>query len=352
MNEGKRREATAAGPAATHGGLSGSQIGDGVEYRRGRHGGLPLLRRLAYLATGLAFAQIVFGAIVRITGSGMGCGDHWPTCQGFLFPPLERPDLIVEVTHRYIAATVTLAIIALLVAAYARRAQRGVGGPGGVLRPAMLATGLVLVAAVFGGITVKLSLNPYVIVTHLAIAMTLLAVLSIAVLRAGGWGFDGTEVASPRTYRAARAGVILAFIVLVMGALTANILGANASCQGFPWCSRIAVTGAPLYIQVTHRVLAFLLFFHMIGVAVTAHRRREASQVRVAAWIALGAIVLQVVVAAGMVEMHLPPAWRSLHQAVGTLVWLSIFTLAALARYSLAEHGAREELVRAAAAAA
>jgi heme A synthase len=99
-------------------------------------------------------------------------------------------------------------------------------------------------------------------------------------------------------------------------------------------------------------VLAFLLFFHMIGVAISAQRRRESSQVRVAAWLALGAIVLQIVVAAGMVEMNLPPVWRSLHQAMGTLVWLSIFTLAALARYSLAEHRGEDATLQAAVAAA
>lgn len=279
----------------------------------------------------------MFGAIVRITGSGMGCGDHWPTCQGYLFPPLERPDLIIEVSHRYIAATVTIAILALLALAYSRRSVRGVGGAGGVLRAATLAAILVVIAAVFGGITVKLSLNPYVIVTHLAIAMTLLAVLSVAVLRAGGWGFDGTGASSERTYRGARVAVILTFIVLVFGALTANIVGANASCQGFPWCTATPITGTPLYIQVTHRVLAFLLFFHVIGLVVGVRKRRESALVQRAAWFALGAIVLQVVVAAGMVEMHLPPAWRSLHQAVGTLVWLTVFTFAALAWYSQPE---------------
>ena len=299
------------------------------------------LRRLGYLATVLAFAQIMFGAIVRITGSGMGCGDHWPTCQGYLIPPFERPDLMIEVTHRYLAATVTIAILALLAMAYFKRGQRGVGGPGGVLRSAGLATCLVVIAAVFGGITVKLSLNPYVIVTHLAIAMTLLAVLSMTVLRAGGWGFDGTGVTSARTYRGSRAAVILAFIILVFGALTANVAGANISCQGFPWCSSIVVTGAPLYIQVTHRVLAFLLFFHMIGLAVATRRRRESVLVQRAAWMALGAISLQLVVAAGMVGLHLPPSWRSLHQAVGTLVWLSIFTLSALALYSLPDRSRR-----------
>ena len=312
----------------------------GARTRDGDHSAPPLraLRRLGYLATLLVFAQIVFGTIVRITGSGMGCGDHWPTCQGYLIPPFERPDLMIEVTHRYIAAAVTIAILALLGTAYARRSARGVGGRGGVLRTALLATGLVVVAAVFGGITVKLSLNPYVIVTHLTIAMTLLAVLSTAVLRAGGWGFDGTSVASPKTYRGARAGVVLAFIILIMGALTANVAGANVSCQGFPWCRSIAVGGSPLYIQLTHRVLAFLLYFHMIALALAVRRRRESLLVRRAAWATVLAISFQIVVAAGMVELHLPPGWRSMHQAAGTLVWLSIFTLAALARHSLPEH--------------
>ena len=296
------------------------------------------VRALAYGALILVFAQIMFGAIVRITGSGMGCGDHWPTCQGYLIPPFERPDLMIEVTHRYIAAAVTIVILSLLAVAYSRRSQPGVGGRGGVLRAAVLATVLVLVAAIFGGITVKLSLNPYVIVTHLAIAMTLLAVLSVAVLRAGGWGYTGVGVASPRTYRAARVAVILAFLVLVLGALTANVAGANVSCQGFPWCTSVLVSGPPLHIQLTHRVLAFLLFFHMIALPIAIRKRRESMLVQRAAWFALGVITVQLVVAAGMVEMHLPPSWRSLHQAMGTLVWLAVFTFAVLAKYSQADH--------------
>lgn len=312
---------------------------------------MTLLRRLSYLALVLAFAQIVFGAIVRITGSGMGCGDHWPTCEGHFIPPLSRPDLIIEVTHRYIAATVTIAILLLLVVAYMRRRERGVGGPGGVLRSAGLAAGLVVTAAVFGGITVKLSLNPYVIATHLAIAMTLLAVLSLTVLRAGGWGFDAAAVVQPRTYRAARAAVGLAFIVVVFGALTANIAGANNSCQGFPACRYIEVHGMPLAIQVTHRILAFLLFFHLLGGVVAIVRRGGSGVVGRAAWMAFIAVVLQIAVAAVLVESHLPPVWRSLHQAMGTLVWLSVFTYAALARYALPARESAAEL-RADAAAA
>ena len=67
--------------------------------------GSPALRIAAFV---VACLHLVFGAIVRISGSGMGCGDHWPKCYGYWFPPLSRPDLIVEVIHRYLASILLL----------------------------------------------------------------------------------------------------------------------------------------------------------------------------------------------------------------------------------------------------
>jgi cytochrome c oxidase assembly protein subunit 15 len=81
------------------------------------------LKRLSLAALILAFAQIVFGGIVRITGSGMGCGDHWPKCLGEWFPPHDRVDLIIEITHRYLALGLSLVIVWLLVSALAARAE-------------------------------------------------------------------------------------------------------------------------------------------------------------------------------------------------------------------------------------
>src|SRR5467141_3045368 len=135
------------------------------------------LRRLGILALLLGFAQVVFGAIVRITGSGMGCGDHWPDCYGSFTPADSGASLLVEISHRYGAAALSLAIIALAVVAWVKRNEPGVSGAGGVLRPSVLALLLVVVAALFGAVTVKMSLNPFVVVTHLAIAMSLLAAL-------------------------------------------------------------------------------------------------------------------------------------------------------------------------------
>lgn len=289
------------------------------------------IRRLGGLAVVLGFAQVVFGAIVRITGSGMGCGDHWPDCYGALTPASSRPTLLVEISHRYGAAALSLAIIALVVVAWLRRSEPGVSGPGGVLRPSLFAVLLVVVAALFGAVTVKMALNPVVVVTHLAIAMSLLAVLVVVVVRAGGFGAGAVPARYERTMRSAAAAAGLTFLALVFGAFTANTAGAAVACLGFPWCRAITVGGAPLYIQVTHRIIALLLLGHLIGILIGVRNRGESASVRRAAWTALGIVILQVLVAAVMVEMYLPPSLRSLHQAVGTALWISVVTLAALA---------------------
>ena len=289
------------------------------------------LRRLGYFAFLVGFVQVVFGAIVRITGSGMGCGDHWPDCYGSFTPAHNEPTLLVEISHRYGAAALSLTIIALVAAAWLKRNEPGVSGPGGVLRPSLLAILLVIVAALFGAVTVRMALNPFVVVTHLAIAMSLLAVLVVVVVRAGGLGSGTVPARYERTLRSSRAAAGLTFLILVLGALTANTPGAAVACQGFPWCKEVTVSGAPLYIQVTHRIIAFLLVGHLIGIFLGVRKRAETRAVRYAASATLGIVILQILVGAAMVDMHLPPTLRSLHQAVGTALWISVVALAALA---------------------
>ena len=290
------------------------------------------LRRLAYLALVLGFAQVVFGAVVRITGSGMGCGDNWPDCFGSLTPAHTGPGLLIEISHRYGAVALSLAVLALIVAAFVTRRTPGVGGRGGVLRPSVLAGVLVLAAAVFGAITVKMELHPLIVVTHLAIAMALLGVIVVALVRAGGLGAAGIpDDVAPRTLRAARVGVALTFTALVFGALTANVPGAPLACKGFPWCRAIEGGSTPVGIHITHRVIGFLVLGHLIGMMIGSRKRNEHRVIRNAVTVAVGLVVLQVLIAAGMVEMHLPAALRSIHQAVGTALWITVVAIAALA---------------------
>src|SRR5262245_3425944 len=119
------------------------------------------IRRLSIAALVVACLHLVFGAIVRISGSGMGCGDHWPKCYGSWFPPFSRPDLVVEVSHRYLASILTFTVAALVVVAFRQRGDARVGGRGGPLRSALGALGAVITAAVLGGVTVKFGNAPW-----------------------------------------------------------------------------------------------------------------------------------------------------------------------------------------------
>src|SRR4051812_38265140 len=89
----------------------------------------PLLRRLAWTGAVLASGLIVLGGVVRITGSGMGCGDHWPLCDGKWFPPLDVPTMI-EISHRWVAALVTIVVLAMTAVAWIKhRANRYLRDP-------------------------------------------------------------------------------------------------------------------------------------------------------------------------------------------------------------------------------
>jgi cytochrome c oxidase assembly protein subunit 15 len=293
------------------------------------------LRQLAYLAFGVACAHLVFGAIVRISGSGMGCGDHWPRCYGRWFPPLSRPDLVIEVSHRYLASILLLSLLALLASAWRHRSEPGVSGRGGPLRGAALAVALGFAAAILGAITVKLGNAPLATVAHWTVAMSLVAAVVATVIRTGGLGGSAARLggASRRTRRAAFAAAALALVTVVMGGLTAKYPGAAVACQSFPLCGRNPdVAGAAVHVQLTHRVLAVLLVLHVFGMVMALRKRREAPVVRRAAAIAFGLGVLQLLVAGAMIGMRLPPALRSLHEATGVSIWIAAFALAYLAR--------------------
>ena len=131
------------------------------------------VRRLSLAALVVACLHLIFGAIVRISGSGMGCGDHWPKCYGYWFPPFSRPDLVVEVSHRYLASILVFAVASMAAVAFRRRHDPGVGGRGGVLRSSVGSLAAVLFAAILGGVTVKLGNAPWATVAHWLVAMTL-----------------------------------------------------------------------------------------------------------------------------------------------------------------------------------
>jgi len=298
---------------------------------------MKVVRRLSVAALVVACMHLVFGAIVRITGSGMGCGNNWPKCYGYWFPPFSRPDLVVEVSHRYLASILVITVCSMALAAFLNREEAGIGGPGGALRSALGAVAAVFAAAILGGVTVKFANAPWATVAHWLVAMTLLAMVATTVVRAGLLGGKSAMVqrGTARAWRSARGAAVLAIFAVAMGGLTAKYPGASVACTTVPACgANPTVEPSAAWIQMTHRTIAVLLLLHLIGMVMMLRKRRdeEAQIVRRAAAIALGMVLLQLCVASAMILFHLPKVLRSLHEATGVGIWLSCFVLAYLAR--------------------
>jgi len=272
--------------------------------------------RLAWTAAVFTYLLIILGAIVRITGSGLGCGEHWPLCNGKLLPPLDLPTMI-EYGHRLAAAAVSVLVAAL--AAYAWWLRRGAGSreqysPG---TTAYVALGLLLVQVLLGAVTVKLSLPPWTVILHLGTAMLLLATLIVVARAANLTPGASPGITGSRPSRAGLAALTLGFVTVLFGALTAN-LGAASACLGFPLCNdQVIPAGNYLqHIHWTHRLLAYTLFGYSLWWAVRTRAR--------GAWGVLALVTLQVVVAAAMVLFALPQPLQAAHVAVGAGVWAAL----------------------------
>src|SRR3712207_538837 len=149
------------------------------------------LQRLAWTGAVLAFGLIVLGGIVRITGSGMGCGDDWPRCNGEWFPPLDLPTMI-EIGHRWAAALVSVVVAAMAAVAWVKHRHDPA-----LRNPPTLAVVVLIVQVLLGAITVKLELPPAVVIVHFANAMVLLAVILVTALRASASAGTGRTGALP-----------------------------------------------------------------------------------------------------------------------------------------------------------
>jgi heme A synthase len=83
-----------------------------------------LFMRYAWGVLAYNLAVILWGAVVRVTGSGAGCGDHWPLCNGAVSPNLKSVHTAIEVTHRMMSG-LDVALVALLAVWAFRTFPRG-----------------------------------------------------------------------------------------------------------------------------------------------------------------------------------------------------------------------------------
>jgi cytochrome c oxidase assembly protein subunit 15 len=178
------------------------------------------MRRFALATVILTFVVVVVGAYVRLSDAGLGCPD-WPLCYGRPVPDAhEDARAWKEMGHRYLAGTLGLMIFGLMLAAWRKRASPG------------LATAIALLVvfqATLGKWTVTMLLKPAIVVSHLAGGMTLLALLVWFYLRRANPGLPSVPRAP-----AVAALVVVGIQILLGGWVSANY--AALACPDLPLC--------------------------------------------------------------------------------------------------------------------
>ena len=206
-------------------------------------------RKLSLVTLFLTFDLIVFGGFTRLTDSGLGCPD-WPGCYGQANPLQAHSDISaaqsamptgpvtvvkawIEMIHRYLAMSVGVLIVALMVIAWVRWMKSARTDRRFDPRLPTILFLMVCLQGAFGAFTVTMKLQPIIVTGHLLLGLTLLAML--AWLNAQQRGIAIPLGAAEQLRSPARVAAVLLVIQLALGGWVSTNYAALA-CTDFPLC--------------------------------------------------------------------------------------------------------------------
>ena len=287
---------------------------------------------LAWAVLGFTVLVALGGSVVRATGSGAGCGDHWPRCRGQILPTSPSLETVIELTHRLTTAVAAVAFVALVVLAFRVFGRRHPVRIAVVVSALLLVLEALIGAALvrYGWVDADTSLGRLIVVPlHLANTFLLLAALSLT----AWWGsghppptrlrWDG-----PTARLATMAGLML--VVAVFGAWNAladTLHPAQSIADGLqaelgdssPFLVRVRVLHPAVAIGAGIAIAA-MAFSIADGAAATTRRLGIAVVSIVVAQFALGALNLFLLT---------PVETQVLHLAVADLLWITLVLFAA-----------------------
>ncbi|MDL1900656.1 heme A synthase [Anaerolineae bacterium CFX9] len=281
---------------------------------------------LALITALMTLGLIVFGAVVRVTDSGLGCGNTWPLCNGTIFPPLDNLTAWIEWLHRLFAALIGLfglATLALAIRAY-RHHNRA------VLTATAVAAVLFVIQSGLGALVVVLDLPPTMVTLHLGTAMLLLAALQIAAL----FALYRPKISYPRD-RFTSLGIvttILALVIILTGALVRGS-GATLACIDWPLCNGEVLPfaqGQLATIHMFHRFAVLALGVALVLLIWQAYAARSSRAIRILAAASLAAYLMQAGIGAMYVIERAAPIWGASHVAFAAVTWGLLVALSAI----------------------
>lgn len=281
--------------------------------------------RYAWGTIGFTVAVIAGGAIVRATGSGAGCGSHWPRCNGSIVPG-GSTESIIEFTHRATSGLALLAVVGLFV--WARRlptahVRRGAGASLAFMIGEVI-IGAILVLGEWVGDDASVA-RAVIDGLHLVNTLFLLGALTLT----AWWASGGAPITlRPATVegRMLMAGLAAIVVVAAAGALTAlgDTLFPDAGvADDFSESSHFLVR-----MRVIHPVLAVVAAVYLIGVA---RRLRLGSTGLSARLASIAAVLVGVQLVVGITNLALgaPIGIQVVHLALTDAIWITLVVLTA-----------------------
>jgi heme A synthase len=294
------------------------------------------MNRFAKFAWGVLFWNmlvILWGALVRATGSGAGCGNHWPSCNGEIIPTPERIQTSIEFTHRMMSGGALILVLILLIwglRTYKKGHPVRIGVTGAaafILVEALLGAGLVLFKLVEDNSS---AFRAAAVAVHLFNTFILLSFLTLT----AWWASGGKRVSLknkgllPWLFGFGLAGVA---VIGMSGAITAlgdTLFPVKSLAEGL---SQDAAPNAHflLRLRVYHPVIAILVGVYTLSLVRYVYGNYNGQTSRRVSLILGGLILIQW--AAGVSNiLLLAPVWMQLlHLFIADSVWISYILLGA-----------------------
>ncbi|MBI4892166.1 MAG: COX15/CtaA family protein [Acidobacteria bacterium] len=273
--------------------------------------------KLAWAVLGWNVLVVVWGALVRASGSGAGCGSHWPLCNGAVIPPSPTVQTVIEFTHRLTSGLALVGVGALVVLSR-KWFEKGHGARKWawaslifIVVEALLGAGLVLLSYVEKNASAGRAVY---LCMHLTNTLLLLGTIQGAAWSAGGGRFGWGRV--PGLIQGALGAALVASLTGAIAALGDTIYPATSMLEGV---KQEFAEAAPalLRLRLAHPLVAVLSGFFVLVAAFT--KLKGGLKMRVAAL-----TVAQL--AAGAVNvLLLAPVWlQILHLALAVGIWLTL----------------------------
>ena len=270
--------------------------------------------RITQLTVVIVVLNIVTGAAVRLSDSGLGCPD-WPTCSRHrLTPPLSLHPAI-EFGNRMVVVVLCIVTAIALVAALMRVPRRrdlvwlSAGLLGGVLGEAVL-----------GAVVVYTKLNPYAVMTHFMVGIALLTDAFVLVLRAGRPDVAGARVSKVGAREKRVSQVMVGLLAVVVAAGTATT-GAGPHAGG-PGAKRLPIALEDM--TRVHSGLVICLVALTIALLYLLDHTGAPRSVLDRGRVLLGAMVLQGGIGYAQYFTHLPALLVGVHVFGATVVWMAM----------------------------